>query len=88
MHHFARILEMSNARAMSRATSWRRCYSGRENRSPRLCFKTVRASFPAHGSSGIHPLSRASLRTCDLYFHAFASCDAHPYLAESRFIVS
>ena len=33
-------------------------YSRRGNRSPRLCFRTVRASFPAHGSSRVWCLSR------------------------------
>jgi hypothetical protein len=32
-------------------------YSRRGNRSPRLCFKTVLASFPAHGSSIVWCLS-------------------------------
>ncbi len=45
-------------------------YSRRGNRSPRLCFKTVRASFPAHGSSVIRPLSWAPCRACDLHVHA------------------
>ena len=38
---------------------------------PRLCSKTVRASFPVHGSSVLGPLSRAALRTCKLGFYAF-----------------
>ena len=42
-------------------------YSRRGNRFPRLCFKTVRAGFLAHGSSVICPLSWAPFRACDLH---------------------
>ncbi len=45
-------------------------YSRRRNRSPRRCYKTVRASCPAHGSSVIRPLSWAPLRACDLHVGA------------------
>ena len=45
---------VSRAHQRERGTSgcwWASGYSRRGNRSPRLCFKTVLASFPAHGSS-------------------------------------
>ena len=51
---------------------WASGYSRRGNRSPHLCFKTVLASFPAHGSSVVGLLSRGPQRACDLYVHAFA----------------
>src|SRR5713226_3762950 len=61
--------------------TWRRSrYSRWENRSSHLCCKTVRASFPAHGSSVIRLLSRVPHRACGLFCHAFAPCEAHPYL--------
>jgi hypothetical protein len=58
-------------------------YSRRGNRSPRLCFKTVRASFPAHGSSVVRPLSWAPCWACDLQFCASPS-PGHPYIARWR----
>jgi hypothetical protein len=57
-----------------------RGYSRWEDRSSHLCFKTVRESFLSHGSSVLRLLSRVPRRACDLFFHTFASCDAHPYL--------
>jgi hypothetical protein len=55
----------------------RHSYSRWTDRSLHLCFKTVRATFAAHGSSVRCPLSRVSVRlskaagqTCDLMFRA------------------
>src|SRR5439155_20005891 len=55
-----------------------RGYSRWRDRSLHLCFKTVRATFAAHGSSVMCPLSEVSVwlsptaqRTCDLTFRAF-----------------
>jgi len=62
------------------ATGRRYGYSRRRNRSLHPCFKTVRASYPAHGSSVLRLLSRVPLRACGLFCHAFAPCEAHPYL--------
>ena len=45
-------------------------YSRRGDRSPRLCFRTVRAGFLAHGSSVIRPLSWAPCRAGDLHVRA------------------
>jgi hypothetical protein len=52
-------------------------YSRWRDRSLHLCFKTVRATFAAHGSSVMCPLSEVSVwlsqtaqRTCDLTFRA------------------
>ena len=55
-------------------------YSRRGNRSPRLCCKTVRASFPAHGSSVIYPLSWAPYGACDLHVGASPSRVIHTSL--------
>ena len=56
-------------------------YSRWENRSSHLCYKTVRESFPSPGSSVLRLLSRVPRRACGgLFFHAFAPCEAHPYL--------
>src|SRR5713226_10781209 len=64
--------------------TWRRCgYSRWENRSSHLCCKTVRASFPAHGSSVLRLLSRVPHRACALFFPTCAACDAPPYVSPS-----
>jgi hypothetical protein len=55
-------------------------YSRRGDRSPRLCCRTVRESFPSHGSSVIRPLSWAPCRACDLYFGASPSRVIHTSL--------
>jgi hypothetical protein len=55
-------------------------YSRRGDRSPRLCFKTVRAGFLAHGSSVICPLSLAPYRACDLHVRASPSRVIHTSL--------
>jgi hypothetical protein len=61
---------LSGGRKRSRRPSG---YSRRGNHFPRLCFKTVRASFPAHGSSVIHPRSWAPYGACDLHVGASPS---------------
>ena len=58
-------------------------YSRRGDRSPRLCFRTVRAGFLAHGSSVIRPLSWAPCRAGDLHVCA-SPLPGHPYLAPWR----
>jgi hypothetical protein len=64
-------LSCCRKRERRRSVRWRQSgYSRRGNRSPRLCFKTVRASFPAHGSSVIYPLSWAPCWACDLHVGA------------------
>ena len=55
-------------------------YSRRGNHFPRLCFRTVRESFPSHGSSVIHPLSWAPCRACDRYVGASPSRVIHTSL--------
>jgi hypothetical protein len=45
-------------------------YSRRGNHFPRLCFRTVRESFPSHGSSVIRPLSWVPSWACDLHVGA------------------
>ena len=55
-------LAVSRAQKRERSGRWRASgYSRRGNRSPRLCFKTVLASFPAHGSSIVWCLLRIPL---------------------------
>ena len=60
-------------------------YSRWTNRSAHLCSKTVRATFMAHGSSVMRPLSSASPQlctiaggTCDLTVHASPLRDIAP----------
>ena len=55
-------------------------YSRRGNRSPHLCFKTVLASFPAHGSSVVRPWSLAPCWACDVHFGASPCRGIHPSL--------
>ena len=52
-------------------------YSRQGNHSPRLCFKTVRASSPAHGSSVVRPWSLVPSWACDLH------CGASPLSGSS-----
>ena len=56
-------------------------YSRRGNHSPRLCSKTVRAGFLAHGSSVIRPLSWAPWWAGDLHVGASPSRVIHTSLS-------